>query len=155
MSYAADTKVPFERSLSEISGLVRKAGARNIAQFDGEDYFAIQLEISDRLIRFKIPLPRMGDMPVRDGRGSELSPAQRASRLDQSRRSLARALLLVIKAKLESVESGIETFEQAFLANVVMSDGATVYERISEPLSIEYKTGRPAPAAGLLPPPGR
>ena len=153
MAYAEDTKVPFERSLSEIVSLVRKAGAKNIAQFEGDNYFAIQFESADRLIRFKIPFPCLGDMPTRDGRGASLSVKQRESKLDQSRRSRGRALLLVIKAKLESVESGIETFEQAFLANVVMSDGSTVYERVASPLAIEYQTGRPAAATGLLPPP--
>ena len=35
---------------------------------------------------------------------------------------------------LESVASEAETFEQAFLANVVMAEGATVYERIAAPV---------------------
>ncbi len=61
-----------------------------------------------------------------------------------------RALLLVIKAKLESVESGIETLEQAFLAHVVMANGQTVYERISEGIALEYLTGVPNTVAGLL-----
>jgi len=50
-------------------------------------------------------------------------------------------MLLVIKAKFESVESGVETFEQAFLANVVTSSRLTVYERIAEDLAVEYQTG--------------
>ena len=37
-----------------------------------------------------------------------------------------RALLLVIKAKLESVESGIETFEEAFASQIVLANGQTV-----------------------------
>lgn len=63
--------------------------------------------------------------------------------MEQAHRQKARALLLVIKAKLESVESGVETFEQAFLPNVVMADGATVYERIAAPIADEYRTGAP------------
>ena len=47
-------------------------------------------------------------------------------------------MLLVIKAKFESVESGVEAFEQAFLANVVTSSRLTVYERIAEDLAVEY-----------------
>ena len=73
---------------------------------------------------------------------------------EQAVRQRWRALALVIKAKLESVESGIETTEQAFLANVVvMADGFTVYERIKQPIALEYQTGKPSASAGLLPPP--
>jgi hypothetical protein len=44
---------------------------------------------------------------------------------------------------LESVESGVETFEEAFLANVVTPGGGTVYERLQEPLALEYQGGAP------------
>ena len=37
---------------------------------------------------------------------------------------------MVIKAKLEAVESGIVTFEQEFLAHLVLPDGATVGDRV-------------------------
>ena len=37
-------------------------------------------------------------------------------------------LLLVIKAKLEAVASGISTIEKEFLADIVMPDGSTVNE---------------------------
>src|ERR1700723_2772498 len=53
-----------------------------------------------------------------------------------------RALLLVIKAKLESVESGIETLEEAFYANIVMPDGRTIYESTRETVRVAYDTGK-------------
>ena len=136
MTYAEKTEVPFDRSINEIQALLRKRGAGQI--FYGEDggMFAVQFSLSDRMIRFRLPVT---------------IPDSKRSR-DQQRRSRARALLLVIKAKLESVDSSIETIEQAFLANVVMSDGFTVHERIAEQMRLEYKTGQPD-AMGLLPPP--
>lgn len=36
-----------------------------------------------------------------------------------------------------------------------MANGETVYERVAGPLAIEYQTGQPNAALGLLPPPGR
>jgi hypothetical protein len=39
-------------------------------------------------------------------------------------------LLLANKAKLSSVEDGIETFEDAFLAHIVMPDGTTVSQHV-------------------------
>ena len=39
-------------------------------------------------------------------------------------------LLLAIKSKFEVVDTGIETFDEAFLANIVSAGGQTVYEKI-------------------------
>lgn len=155
MSYAETTTVAFERSISEIITLIKRAGASQIGQMDDEAFYAIQFTIADRMIRFRLPLPTLDEMPKVNGRNQTLTVAQRRDRLDQAKRSRGRALLLVIKAKLESVESGIETIEQAFLANVVMADGATVYDRIARPIALEYQTGRPDAVAGLLGGPGQ
>jgi hypothetical protein len=144
MAYAENTTVPVEKSFSEMVTLLRKAGADRIAQMQGSDGFSIQFELSDRMIRFTLPVPLWTDMPKHNGRNQTLTDDKRQTLADRVAMSRARALLLVVKAKLESVESEIETFEQAFLANVVMPDGKTVYERISEPLALEYRAGRPS-----------
>jgi hypothetical protein len=125
MGYAERTEVPFDRSVQQIIGMLRKAGADQIGQFEARDKFAVQFTLAERMIRMTVNLA--------DG-------ASRRS-ADQIRRQRARALHLVIKAKLESIASGIETVEQAFLANVVMADGATVHERISERIALEYSSG--------------
>lgn len=153
MAYAEKTEVAFEKSIAEIIGLIKRHRATSIGQFEGEDDFAIQFMLGERLIRFRLPLPALSEMPTRNGNNVTLTAAQRWDRLAQAKRSRARALLLVIKAKLESVESGIETTEQAFLANVVMADGFTVYERIKQPIALEYQTDKPSASAGLLPSP--
>ena len=150
MTYAAKTTVAFEKSVSEIVMLIKRAGAKQIGQMDDADFFAIQFVIVDRMIRFRLPLPKLAEMPTHDGRGFSLNPKQRIDKLDQTKRQRGRALRLVINAKLESVESGIETLEQAFLAHVVMADGKTIYDRISSGIALEYQTGRPNAVAGLL-----
>lgn len=150
MAYAATTSVAFEKSVSEIITLVRKAGAVQIGQMEDVDWFTVGFKLADRLIRFKLTFPTIDQMPKFNGRQQMLSTAQRIEKLDQAKRQRGRALLLVIKAKLESVESGIETIEQAFLANVVLADGLTVYERVAAPLALEYSEGRPTSVAGLL-----
>lgn len=153
MAFAENTTVAFEKSVAEIITVTKRAGAQQIGQFEGQDQFVIQFVLTDRLIRFRVPLPALDSIPMRNGNNVALTSSQRQDRLAQSHRQRGRALLLVIKAKLESVESGIETLEQAFLAHVVMADGATVYERIAEPLAVEYRTGAPNAAMGLLPAP--
>lgn len=137
MAYAERTDVPFDRSMQQILTLVRKHGADQVGQFEGNGQLALQFTLDGRMIRFRIPL----------------ADAQSKRSAEQVKRQRGRALLLVIKAKLESVETGIETIEQAFLANVVTSDGSTVHERIAGHLAIEYESGEP-PAHGLLARPG-
>jgi hypothetical protein len=150
MAYAEATKVAFEQSVMEIMKMIRRAGAEQVGQMEDARFFAVQFTLADRMIRFRVPFPALGDMPDKDGYGRALPAGKRAEKLEQAKRQKGRALMLVIKAKLESVESGVETIEQALLANVVMADGLTVYERIAAPLALEYKEGRPNPAVGLL-----
>lgn len=45
---------------------------------------------------------------------------------EQATRQRWRALHLVVKAKLEAVESGITVFDDEFLAHIVLPDGGTV-----------------------------
>lgn len=139
MAYAAQTTVPLERSISEIIAMVRKAGAESIGQMHDRDSFVIVFALADRRMKFKVPLATEYVGPKVGGNGRVIDTA---ARLEQMNRQKGRALMLVIKAKLESVESGVETFEQAFLGNIMLADGKTVYENIAEPIAIEYQTGR-------------
>ena len=150
MAFAETTSVPFERSISEIVTLIKRAGAGQIIQAEGDGEFVIQFSLSDRQIRFRVPLHTQYHGPTKSGNGRAINGEKV---LDQRNRQRGRALLLVIKAKLESAESGIETVEQAFLANVVTAGGQTVYERIVAPIAEEYRTGLPSPTVGLLPAP--
>lgn len=139
MAYARNTEVPFERSIAEVVGIVRDAGAERISQMEERHRFMLEFQLAGRVVRFTVRFPTSSEVEAMKG------PRQEAARVaDQWRRQRARALLLVIKAKLESVESGVETFEQSFLANVVMADGATIYERIAEPIALEYRTEKPS-----------
>jgi hypothetical protein len=56
-----------------------------------------------------------------------------------------RALLLIVKAKLEAVDSGIVTFEQEFLPHIVMPGGHTVYEATAPAIERAYVSGQVTP----------
>lgn len=140
MAYGKDTDVPFERSIAEIVQMVDKAGADAIGQLQERERFSIQFTLEERMVRFRVAFPSAAEVKAATG------PRQDPAKVEaQMRRQRGRALMLVIKAKLESVESGVETFEQAFLSNVVLADGATVYERIAAPIASEYETRAPSP----------
>lgn len=148
MAYAEGTSVPVEKSVGEIVKLVKKAGAERIAQYEEPGAIAVQFFMNDRMLRFRVQFPTWEEMPKRDSgnyRYNDIPVERRKVKADATRRQRARALLLVIKAKLESVESQVESFDEAFLPNIVMSDGLTVMERIREPLALEYQSGKPMP----------
>jgi len=77
------------------------------------------------------------------------TPAQVKPALAAEERRRWLALLLVIKAKLEAVESGIITFEEEFLAHVVMPDGRTVLQHVQVPIERAYIEGHVRPLLGL------
>lgn len=124
MAYAAYTKVPVDKTKTEIETTLTRYGADRFAYFVEASKAIIVFEAHERRLRF--------DLPLQDG------PTEKAQR---RRREQWRALLLCIKAKLESVNSKIETFEEAFLAHVVLPDGQTVYQHTAPRLQEIAKGG--------------
>lgn len=76
------------------------------------------------------------------------SPELAAKEWEQACRQRWRALALVIKAKLEAVESGISVFEDEFMANIVLPGGRTVSEEVRPRIAAMYEGG---PVQPLLP----
>jgi hypothetical protein len=118
MAYAEQTKVPVQVTQAEIEKLARRYGAKGFASaIDWKANRAqVEFALEKRRVRFSMTLPDENAM--------------------QAQRARWRALLLVIKAKLEAVERGIETFDEAFLAHIVTKDGRT-YGEIHLP-QLEY-----------------
>ena len=124
MAYAEYTKVPIEKTKTEIEQTLKRYGADRFMYFTEVGKAVIVFDVKDRRLRF--------DLPVAAGDSEK-------DRKEARRKW--RALFLCIKAKLESVASGIETFEEAFLAHVVMHDGMTVYQHTQGRIEIAYKGG--------------
>ncbi|MET3925619.1 hypothetical protein [Devosia sp. 2618] len=129
MAYAETTSVSVEKTEGQIKAMIKKAGATHFATMDEAGMAIIAFSMKDRAIRFNLPLSRQDDRNFAlNGRGAARTADQRYAAWEQACRSRWRALYLCIKAKLESIESGIETFEDAFLANIQMADGRLVSE---------------------------
>ena len=149
--FAEGTSVSVEKSRAEIEGLIVRYGATHTAFMNAPGRAVICFEAKGRRIMFELPLPDRDDKRfLRDGRGTARSPAKRAEAWEQACRQRWRALALVIKAKLEAVESGITAFEDEFLAHIVMPDGQTVATHIKPRIAEAYDSGSMLP---LLPPP--
>lgn len=154
-TYAASTDVPADRSRAEIEKAVRKYGGRRFMygwEEDGDNPRAVvAFVIADRQVRFLLPMP---DSQAREfthtpARGTRRSPAEQEKAYEQAVRSRWRSLGLVIRAKLEAVASGIVTFEDEFMAQLVLPEGDTVADRMRPVLAQTFAEGRTPPS--LLP----
>lgn len=141
--YAENTSVPVVRSRAEIERLLSK---HKCSQFstgvDHEQHRAVvQFKAYNRIVRFEVALPDPSDTAYRrDRNGWTLTPSGIAKKVEQAERQRWRALLLVIKAKLESVENQIATFEEEFLAHIVLPNRQTVAQYILPTVQQMYET---------------
>lgn len=124
--YAWGTDVPAERSRGEIESTLERFGADQFAYGMQLHRAVIVFRANSRQIRFVLPLP------------TEESAERRAKEVRRRWRSLA----MCIKAKLESVATGIETFEESFMAHVIMPNGQTLAEHALPMIEKAYATGK-------------
>lgn len=142
MAYATTTDVSVEKTEGQIKAMIKRAGATHFATMDEAGVAIIAFSMKDRAIRFNLPLPRQDAEEFRyNGRKQARTIDQRYAVWEQACRSRWRALFLCIKAKLESIESGIETFEDAFLANIQLADGRLVSEIAKPQIARSYAEG--------------
>ena len=143
MTYAKTTSVPVERSKTEIERTLQRYGASQfIYGWDQDEAvvgFVVKHEGQSRQIRFKVKLPTADEL--RSAGSRRRSPSQIETALAQTTRQRWRALLLIIKAKLEAIEIGIATFEDEFLAYTMLPSGQTVGEWVAPQLEEVYETG--------------
>jgi hypothetical protein len=139
MSFAQGTVVPVEKSRAEIEKLITKYGASGFSSGWMGTRAALQFVASGRNIRFILELPdqewaRDHVMKTKRPRWyyrENIPTSHLAPLVEAENRRRWRCLLLAIKAKLEVVESGIATFDEEFLAHIVIED-RTVFDRIRE-----------------------
>jgi hypothetical protein len=149
--FAETTQVPIERTRTEIEQTLFRYGAQGFLY--GQDGLQVQLgfRVGRRVFRMALPLPdpeaaEVWDTPT----GKRRSNEQAARVWKQAVKQRWRALLLVIKAKLEAIEIGITTFEDEFLAFTVLPGGHTVGEWAAPQLAAATHAGDLPP---LLQPP--
>lgn len=145
--YAAKTDVPPDRSRAEIERALIRYGATGFMYAWEDDNQAIGFKIHDRHIRIILPMPMLDDYQITDGGQRRGSEAQRRA-YDQAKRQRWRALVLIVKAKLEAIAAGISTIEREFMADVVLPNNATVGQWLAPQIASAYSSGRMPP---LLP----
>ncbi len=149
MAYAENTAVPVDRSKAEIERILAKYGATGFGYMTQGNRAVIMFIAHGKQIRFILPLPSENDenfQKTPTGRSRKSKTINET--IAQETRRRWRALALSIKAKLETVETGITQFEKEFLAHIVLPSGRTVAEETIPAIEEAYRTGK---AVALLP----
>lgn len=142
MAYAAKTKVSVNTTRVEIEDMLTRYGAEQFAIFVEPDIRAVvRFTAHNRMVQFVVNFPLRSEF-ARTPTGRARSRNQVDQEHAAGMRSMWRRLLLVIKAKMEAVESGITTFEQEFLAHTLLPSGETVGEWIEPQIDAAYDSGR-------------
>ena len=125
--YAERTAVSVERSEQEIKRILTKIRAEKIGIMSEPTKATIYFRVYQRDVQLVVPLVRKGDTIPDKPAGYRFSEH---GALAETRRRW-RVMVLTLKAMLEAIDAKIVTFDQVFLAHVVVAGtGRTVGEHI-------------------------
>ena len=150
-TYASRTDVPASRSRDEIEATLTRYGADQFMYGWDGDRAVVQFRMpgtdgapeAARLVRFVLTMPAKTERRFTHHLRGRRTAAAAEKEWEQATRQRWRALALVVKAKLEAVESGIAEFESEFLAYIVLPGGETVGEHARPGIAEAYRTGAP------------
>lgn len=141
--YAADTSVPAEKSRAEIERTLQRYGATAFGYGWTHEAAVVEFAMDRRRVRFRLPMPDPAAAEFTlTPTGKERSESAAREAWEQATRQRWRALNLVVKAKLEAVDAEIATFEEEFLAFIVLPSGRTVAETAIPAIAQAYETGK-------------
>lgn len=132
-AYAERTEVPAARTRAQIEALIVAHGGEEITTQMGSNAARIGFRLGGRAIVLKLPLPDPANPEFteywRGGWRSVRAETSARELWERACRARWRALLLVVQANLEAIRIGITSVDEAFFADVMTSEGGTVYER--------------------------
>lgn len=148
--YAEQTQVSSSKSRDDIERTLSRYGAHEFAYAWDGGRAMIQFSLEERRVRFVLPLPdRQSADFTETPTGKPRSASAAEAQYDQAVRQRWRALHLVIKAKLEAVESGITEFDEEFLAHIVLPNGSTVGDSTLPAVKGMCEVGKMRPLLGI------
>jgi hypothetical protein len=150
MRYAESTSVSSEKSRNEIERTLTRYGAKGFLYGWQDESAVIAFDMAGRKVKFILPLPdrTLKEFTHTPNRGNRRTRQAADEAYEQAVKQRWRALALVIKAKLEAVESGITIFEDEFMAHIMLPDGQTVGSWMRPQIAKAYELGSMPP---LLP----
>lgn len=132
------TAVPVEKSQGEIRKLLYQHRASNFAftetQHEGQRWAAIDFVLHEQRVRIRVPLKEPSAALIRQkvqrARTKTGADIEREM-FEQEAKRIWRVMFHTLKARLVSVQEGVETFEEAFLSHLVDPvTGLTMWEAV-------------------------
>ncbi|MHB0998188.1 MAG: hypothetical protein ACYC27_03000 [Armatimonadota bacterium] len=142
MKYAAGTDVSTDKSKAEIEKLLIDCGADQFMYGYSDGSAVLGFRMNGRMIRFKLDMPKMEQFKYTEARKLPRTQEQIRTAWEQACRARWRALFLVVKAKFVAISEGITTFEDEFLANIILPDNTTAGDWIKPQIQRSYESGR-------------
>ena len=139
-NYVRGASVSSSASQAEIRDMLTAAGAHGLRFVSMQGNAGITFSSADRRFRMVLPLPAPAPGTTYQDHGAlrpEMSAAESKAAQDAARHSW-RQLSLLIRAKLDAVDAGIVTFDEEFLAYVVMPGGGTVFQASAPGIAAAY-----------------
>jgi hypothetical protein len=135
MAYAGTT-VPVEKSQGEVRKLLTDFGATRFVfgeevDDDGVRWALVQFSRRDMMVRLRVPHKALDERAIRakvQRARSKTTEDFRAELDEQEAKRIWRVIAWNLKARMVSVEEGVETFEEAFFSHIVTPTGETVWE---------------------------
>ena len=151
-TYAKDTNVSSELSRLEIEKCLIRYGADGFAYATAQGKAMIAFNIRGRQVRIALPLPDINasEFKYTPTRRTERSEKAQNDAWEQACRQRWRALLLVVKAKLEAIECGITTLDDEFMSGIVLPGGQTVGDWMGPQIEQAYLKGEPPKMLPML-----
>ncbi len=141
--YAARTTVSPEKSQAEIDATLKRYGCdqRMWGRDDTLHMVAIAFRRKGQGYRMQMPLPVSGY-------------SMGAAKAEAETRRRFRVLLIWLKAQFEMVDTGLITFEDAFMPHAILPDGRTAAQAFAPQIAAMLESGR-MPTLSLALPAGR
>ena len=132
--YAEGTKVSVESSRGEITGILAKHGVQRMGWMGSPEGDQLMFELAGGQYRLNIERPTLEEVRKRyiadGGRWNLVYDEQ--GKVDAEWRRRWRANVLLLKAKLEFIDSGDTTLDRELMPYRVLSDGRTLEQAIAQ-----------------------
>lgn len=148
--YAEGTNVEVSKTKSDIERLLTKHGATGFASaWEGGDNekggrSVLMFRLRNRMLRYVIECPAPSNYKTTDKGRRRYKPALVIKAAENEHRRRWRSLYLIIRAKLEIVESSDDpsiTFDREFMADILLPNGRTVGDILAPEIVRSYDTG--------------
>ena len=144
--YAEKTEVSVEKSQEELRHILRNHGASQIGVFEnfGKGHYGVFFRITESdiplAVKLLVPAPDESEFAFTPT-GKERSKETVQKAMDQEMKRKWHVLILLVKAKFETIDQGISTVKREFLSDIVLPDGRTVEQFLIPQIEHSYEKG--------------